>query len=85
MGPPTAKLKTPWYQAVCPGVWEEMIYTHWNGAKLRPVVVSDIDGDGKPDIILFDPDRMLIAWLTTNDSYQGERGFAVGSRNAVLL
>ncbi|MCL2825155.1 MAG: hypothetical protein FWD57_14285, partial [Polyangiaceae bacterium] len=54
--------------------------------KTKVFAVSDMSGDGKPDILLVNPDTMQVKWLRSNFNYTSNGTvLTLGSPDAVLL
>jgi hypothetical protein len=70
---------------ICPGTEDTLDYPIW-WPKSRFFVVSDMKGDGKPDILLWDPDMMEIVWEASDEGYESEGyGIYIADDRAILL
>ena len=67
--------------------WEPAKVAWWM-ARTRAFVVQDMDGDGKPDIMVFDPEEMLVGWFRSKINFEHGDGRAVcrfeGGRGVLL-
>jgi len=70
----------------CPEVERILDWLPWNWAKVRAFVVADMTGDGLKEILFFDPDEMVVAWLRSEDWWGGEGvQRLLGPRRGTLL
>jgi hypothetical protein len=53
--------------------------------RTRTFAVSDMTGDGKPEIMYVDPDFMTIFWLTSESNYTTGGFRTIGDQRAILL
>jgi hypothetical protein len=59
--------------------------TAWDRPRMRPFGVHDITGDGKPDIILLDPDSMTFYWARSESDYATQNSRTLGDQRSVPL
>ncbi|MCL2823257.1 MAG: hypothetical protein FWD57_04635, partial [Polyangiaceae bacterium] len=81
------KNSTPSSPNACNGSTISKSVSLSNWRKTKVFVVSDITGDGKPEILLFDPEAMNVRWLTSESGYTsyGSTTINVGGPRAILL
>ena len=80
------KNSTPSVANSCSGTGQTVQYAAFNRPRFRVFAVSDMTGDGKPDIMLVHPETMTIEWMFSDTNFfSGDIRTNVGTHRAIVL
>jgi len=79
------KNSTPSMPNVCNGSSQTLTFAGLNQPRLRVFAVSDMTGDGKPEIMIVHPEIMRIEWLTSESAFSTSVFRDIGNHRAIVL
>ena len=79
------KNATPNAPNSCTGSTASVYYPYGNLVRQRVFAVADMTGDGKPEIMLVNPDTMTIRWMTSESGYTTAYSRTLGSQRSIVL
>lgn len=69
----------------CTGSTQSIYYQFGNRVRQRAFAVADMTGDGRPEIMLVQPDAMQIQWMKSEDGYTIVNTRTIGNERSIVL
>jgi hypothetical protein len=69
----------------CTGTTQTIYYQYGNRVRQRAFGVADMTGDGRPEIMLVQPDTMQIQWMKSDNDYTQVNVRTIGNERSIVL